>query len=136
MRFRTPVDDPKDVTILFILMGLGMSVGLGAFAVAGLGTAFLCITLLLLDRLVKQQARLMSVEIVAQGRQFPTTKVEEVFARNQIVFEPREITQADNMTVKYRTWLDPRTSLEDLSSQLMRDAPGVTGVAWENPKRL
>ena len=45
IRFRTPVDDPKDVTILFLLMGLGMSAGLGAFAVAGLGTAFLCLTL-------------------------------------------------------------------------------------------
>ena len=29
IRFRTPVDDPKDVTILFLLMGLGMSSGLG-----------------------------------------------------------------------------------------------------------
>ena len=37
VRFRTPVDDPKDVTILFLLMGLGMATGLGAFAVAGLG---------------------------------------------------------------------------------------------------
>ena len=49
IRFRTPVDDPKDVTILFLLMGLGMSTGLGAFAVAGLGTAFLCVALLALD---------------------------------------------------------------------------------------
>ena len=136
VRFRTPVDDPKDVTILFILMGLGMSVGLGAFAVAGLGTGFLCITLLLLDRVIRQQARLMSVEIVATGRQFPTTKVEEVFARNQVIYEPREITQSDDMTVKYRTWLDPGMSLDDLSSQLMHEAPGVTAVAWENPKRL
>ena len=46
IRFRTPVDDPKDVTILFLLMGLGMSTGLGQFAVAGLGTAFLCVALL------------------------------------------------------------------------------------------
>ena len=30
VRFRTPVDDPKDVTILFLLMALGMSAGLGA----------------------------------------------------------------------------------------------------------
>ena len=37
IRFRTPVDDPKDVTILFLLMGLGMAIGLGALAVAGLG---------------------------------------------------------------------------------------------------
>ena len=47
----------------------------------------------------------MAVEIVADGREFPTTHVEGVFARNQIVFEPREITQSDDVTVKYHTWL-------------------------------
>jgi hypothetical protein len=40
VRFRTPVDDPKDVTILFLLMGLGMATGLGAFAVAGSAPRF------------------------------------------------------------------------------------------------
>jgi anti-anti-sigma factor len=136
IRFRTPVDDPKDVTILFLLMGLGMSAGLGAFAVAGLGTAFLCITLVALDLMVKQQTRLMSVEIVAAGRTFPSTRVEEVFARNQIVFEPREIAQADKVTVKYHAWLDPRMSLDDLSAQLMRDVADLKAVAWEHPKRI
>jgi hypothetical protein len=135
IRFRTPVDDPKDVTILFLLMGLGMSTGLGQFAVAGLGTAFLCVALLLLERMTTQKARVMSVEILAAGRQFPTTHVENVFARNQIVFEPREISQSDDVTVKYHTWLDPRTSLEDLSGQLMTEGGGVKSVAWEHPKR-
>ena len=136
IRFRTPVDDPKDVTILFLLMGLGMSTGLGAFAVAGLGTAFLCLTLVGLDLMARQQTRLMSVEIVADGRTFPSTRVEEVFARNLIVFEPREIAQADDVTVKYHAWLDPRLSLDDLSAQLMRDVSGVTAVSWEHPKRV
>ena len=77
----------------------------------------------------------MSVEILAEGRQFPTTHVENVFARNQIVFEPREISQSDDVTVKYHTWLDPRTSLEDLSGQLMTEGGGVKSVAWEHPKR-
>jgi anti-anti-sigma factor len=136
IRFRTPVDDPKDVTILFLLMGLGMSAGLGAIAVAGLGTAFLCLTLVALDVMAKQQTRVMSVEIVADGRTFPSTRVEEIFARNQIVFEPREIAQADDVTVKYHAWLDPRTSLDDLSAQLMREVAGLTSVSWEHPKRV
>src|SRR5688500_15583746 len=120
VRFRTPVDDPKDVTILFLLMGLGMATGLGAFAVAGLGSAFLCIALLLLDRLATQKTRLMSVEMSAPGRVFPTRHVEAVFVRNETVFEPREISQGKNaITVKYHTWLDPRASLDDLSAQLM-----------------
>ena len=130
VRFRTPVDDPKDVTILFILMGLGMATGLGAFAVAGLGTAFLCLALLGLHRVDRDEARLMQVEVVAEGRQFPSKEIEEVFARNQIVFEPREITQAREITVKYLTWLDPRASIEDLLTQI-RSINGVTEVGWE-----
>ncbi len=42
IRFRTPIEDARDITVLFILMGLGMAAGLGGFALAGLGTLFLC----------------------------------------------------------------------------------------------
>ena len=135
IRFRTPVDDPKDVTILFLLMGLGMSVGLGAFAVAGLGTGFLCTTLILLSQMSRQRSRIMSVELLSSGRQFPTMHVEGVFARNQIMFEPREISTADDVTVRYHTWLDPQTSLDDLSVQLMTEGAGVKSVTWEHPKQ-
>jgi hypothetical protein len=134
IRFRTPVDDPKDVTILFLLMGLGMSAGLGMFAVAGLGTAFLCVALLALERMADEKTRLMSVEIQARGRQFPSAHVEGVFARHQIVFEPREIEQSDEVTVKYHAWLGPAASLDELSAQLMKDRE-VESVTWEHPKR-
>ncbi len=135
IRFRTPIEDPKDVTVLFLLMGLGMATGLGAFAVTGLGTAFLCLTLLALDQVARKSARVMQVEIVASGRDFPTTHVESVFARNQVNFEPREITQSDDVTIKYFTWLSPEIALEDLSAQLMAPNSGVSGVSWERPKR-
>jgi hypothetical protein len=39
-----------------------MSAGLGGFAVAGLGTAFLCITILVLNSVATQRTRTMSVE--------------------------------------------------------------------------
>jgi anti-anti-sigma factor len=134
IRFRTPVDDPKDVTILFLLMGLGMSVGLGAFAVAGLGTGFLCIALVVLGRVSTERARVMSVEILASGREFPATHVEGVFARNNILFEPRQISTGDDVMIKYHAWLDPRTSLDDLSLQVMSEGAGVKSVTWEHPK--
>jgi anti-anti-sigma factor len=134
VRFRTPVDDPKDVTILFILMGLGMAAGLGSFAVAGLGTAFLCIALLALDRMHRDELRMMTVEVVADGRNFPTTQIEDVFARSRVVFEPREVTQGDEVAIKYNTWLDRWTSIEELSAR-MRDVPGVTEVVWQYAKR-
>jgi uncharacterized membrane protein YhiD involved in acid resistance len=136
VRFRTPVDDPKDVTILFLLMGLGMATGLGALAVTGLATAFLCVALLILERLETNRTRLMSVEMSAPGRQFPTRQVEGVLVRNEVVFEPREISQGKTgITVKYHTWLDPRTSLDELSAQLMAEDTGVESVSWDQVKR-
>lgn len=136
IRFRTPVEDPKDITILFLLMALGMAAGLGAFAVAGFATAFLCVFLLLLDRMPSEERpREMLVELVAEGREFPAVHVESVFARNGVIFEPRDVSQGKATTVKYQVSLDRRLSIEELSAELSAPASGITSVAWKNPKK-
>jgi hypothetical protein len=42
--------DPEDATVLFLLIGLGMSVGRGILAVSAVGTIFLCVLLWFLER--------------------------------------------------------------------------------------
>jgi anti-anti-sigma factor len=136
IRFRTPVEDPKDVTILFLLMALGMACGLGAFAVAGLSTAFLGLFLVFLDRRSEHRVRALLIEIEAEGRDFPTDHVQRVFARNRVVFEPREVSQGKETSVTYHVSVDPNLSLEDLSAQLMASGTaGVKSVSWETPKK-
>jgi anti-anti-sigma factor len=136
IRFRTPVEDARDITILFLLMGLGMAAGLGALAVAGLGTLFLCAMIPLLNMFSSERPRTMVVEIVARERDFPMAHVHHVFAVNGILFEPREVSQGDEATAKYLTTLKPTDSLEDLSAQLMGDGKkGIKNVSWSPPKR-
>jgi anti-anti-sigma factor len=136
IRFRTPVEDARDITILFILMGLGMAAGLGAFAVAGLGTLFLCAMLPTLNLFSEDRPRTMNVEIVASGRELPMAHIHQVFAVNAIVFEPREVSQGDEAAVRYLTTLRPDDSLEELSAQLMGDGKiGIKHVSWSPPKR-
>jgi anti-anti-sigma factor len=136
VRFRTPVEDPKDVTIIFLLMSLGMACGLGAFAVAGLGAAFLCVFLYLLDRTGVRRSRALAVEVIAEGRDFPTDHVHGVFARNRIVFETREVSQGKETGVTYHALIDPNLSLDDVSAQLMAGgSAGVRSVSWEQPKK-
>jgi anti-anti-sigma factor len=136
IRFRTPVEDARDITILFILMGLGMAAGLGALAVAGLGTVFLCTMIPLLNVFSSERPRTMLVEIIGDGREFPTAHVHQVFAVNGIVFEPREVSQGDEATVRYFTTLKPADSLEELSAQLIGDGKkGIKNVSWSPPKR-
>ena len=136
IRFRTPVEDPKDVTILFLLMALGMACGLGAFAVAGLSTAFLALFLVFLDRRSEQRSRSFLIEIESEGRDFPTDHVQRVFARNRVVFEPREVSQGKETSVTYHVTVDPNLSLEDLSAQFMAGGTaGLKSVSWETPKK-
>lgn len=137
IRFRTPVDDARDITVLFLLMGLGMAAGLGGFAVAGLGTVFLCAMFPILNLFASDRPRQMLVEIVAQGRDFPTHHIQKVFAVNHIVFEPREVEQGDEATVRYLATLAPHDSLEELSNQLMDEGrAGIKNVSWSPPKRV
>ena len=49
VRFRTSLKDPKEATILFLLIALGMAAGRGILGVAGLGTLFVCGLLWVLD---------------------------------------------------------------------------------------
>jgi hypothetical protein len=136
IRFRTPVEDARDITILFILMGLGMAAGLGALAVAGMGTLFLCAMIPILNIFSSERPRTMMVEIISEDRDFPTAHVHHVFAVNGILFEPREVSQGDEATAKYLTTLKPTDSLEDLSGQLMGDGKkGIKNVSWSPPKR-
>lgn len=135
IRFRTPVEDPKDVTIIFLLMALGMACGLGAFAVAGLSTAFLCLFLIYLDQSGGRRPRALSIEIVAEGREFPADHVQTVFARNRVVFEAREVSQGKETVTTYHALVDPNLSLEDLGAQLMAGGGGVKSVSWEIPKK-
>jgi anti-anti-sigma factor len=136
IRFRTPVDDARDITVLFLLMGLGMAAGLGALAVAGLGTLFLCALIPILNLFSSERPRTMMVEIVAEERDFPMAHVHHVFAVNGILFEPREVSQGDEATAKYLTTLKPTDSLEDLSAQLIGDGKkGIKNVSWSPPKR-
>jgi hypothetical protein len=136
IRFRTPVEDARDITVLFILMGLGMAAGLGGFAVAGLGTLFLCAMFPVLSAFAAEKPRQMLVEITAEGRNFPTNHVQKVFAVNHVVFEPREVEQGDEATVRYLTTLGKHDSLEDISHQLMEGGKaGIKNVSWSPPKR-
>src|SRR3954468_776691 len=134
IRFRTPVDDPKDVVILFLLMGLGMAAGIGALAVAGLGTAFLCTFLLLLDRVIAQKSRTLRVDVMADGHEFPTAHVQSVFVRNRMAFETREMSLGEKTKVRYHATVPAAASLEDLGAQLMSAGAGVKSVTWEPVK--
>ena len=136
IRFRTPVDDPKDVTVLFLLMGLGMACGIGALPVAALGAIFVAVSIVVLDLIVAVKPRVMDVEMTAKGREFPLAHVVSVFATHGLTWEPREFTQGDEAEMTYRTTLPPHVSIDEVTEALVGDGTrGLASVSWESPKK-
>jgi uncharacterized membrane protein YhiD involved in acid resistance len=138
IRFRTPVDDPRDITVLFLLMALGMAAGLGLFAVAGVGTLFLGACLMVMDRANAGAPRSVKVALVAQGKTFPTAHVSRVFARHGVTVAPLEIFKGETATARYRAMLAADLSIEQLSADLLNGAEGadsLKSVSWEASKR-
>jgi len=136
VRFRTPVEDPKDSTLLFLLVGLGMACGVGLLEVAGLSTVFLCAVLVVLDNFGDAKARNMTLSLVAEGKEFPTAHVERVLGANVDSYEARELVQDDEAEAKYAVNLPPTLSLLWLNQQLMAEGKGgLKSVSWEEPKK-
>src|SRR5688572_15082534 len=82
VRFRTPVEDPTDATVLFLLMALGMASGVGSFGLALAGAAGVCLLLLAFGTFAPEpRRRNITIELVARGQEFPTTQIQRVFAR-------------------------------------------------------
>jgi hypothetical protein len=136
VRFRTPVDDPKDAMVLFLLLGIGMACGLAAFGVAILASAFLCVVLLVLSRMMETTTREMTIEMVAAGRDFPVEHVRTVFANRTIAFEQREVARGEDTTMRYLVLLEPTTTLEELSADLIEGSrQAIKSVAWVKPKK-
>ena len=136
VRFRTPVEDPKDTMILFLLLGLGMACGVGAFALAGLGTAFLCIVLLWLQRAVERRPRGMILALSAEGGELPVAHVQDVLARHKVEFQAHEASHGKRSEIRYRVWIPPETSLDHLNDELKaRDGVVLKSVTFERLRK-
>ena len=134
IRFRTPVDDPRDTTILFLLLALGMAAGIGALTVAGVGSLALCALLPALDWFSGVTPRTASVECTAAGTEFPVDQVRAVFSRFEIPADARELVTGATARMKYVVRLAPSHRLEDLTDALVKGA-GLTAVAWDVRKK-
>jgi hypothetical protein len=136
VRFRTPVDDPRDAAVMFLLMGLGMASGLGVFTLATAGTVMICLFLVVLARLPTDQTRSLRVEFVADGGTFPDSHVERVCARHGVTLEVRELSYGDAARASYVATAPAHLLLDALSGELMaRGTAGLRAVTWEPARK-
>jgi len=65
IRFRAGVKDPRDVAVLFVMIGIGMACGLGLVGTAAVGTLFVSAVLALFDRFAPPRRRTLTLSVVS-----------------------------------------------------------------------
>src|SRR5262245_8051842 len=132
IRFRTPVDDPKDAVVFLILLGIGMASGLGAFAVVGLGTVFIGLCLLALDHVGEMREKPMVVSLTALGGDFPSHFVHRIFDVYGVEYDPAavDLLQTKESQAKYTVRIPHGRPIEEMSTQLM-NAGLLKSISWD-----
>lgn len=64
IRFRAALKDPRDGAIFFLLIGLGMAAGLGAYTLVASGTVLLAIVLAVVDRMWPGSEKMASMRVL------------------------------------------------------------------------
>jgi hypothetical protein len=134
IRFRTPVENPRDTLLLLLLLALGMACGLGLYGPALAAAAFLGGLLAAMDGLRKDPARLLQLDVTSEPGAPPAGQVEAVLARAGASFEARQVAAGPTPSVRYQVSLGTGQSLAELNAALLQ-AEGIRSVAWAAPKR-
>jgi hypothetical protein len=135
VRFRTPVDDPRDAAVMFLLIGLGMACGLGAFALAASGAVMIGAFLVGLARVNRAATRSLRLEIVAAGAVVPAAHVERVCARHGITLDLREMTCGEAARTSYLATVPEALRLDTLNADLLADGEGLRSLTWEPARK-
>ena len=132
VRFRTELKDPKEATILFLLIALGMAAGRGILGVAGLGTLFVSGLLWYLDRRKEDKAHDATLELRSAGPDFPLAHVQHVLAVNDLAADAQQMEHGLEPMIRYHVVLNGNTTPEEISKQLVDGGRnGIKSVKWD-----
>ena len=129
IRFRAGVKDPRDVAILFVMIGIGMACGLGLVATAAVGTLFVSAVLALFDRFAPPRRRTLTISVVAPRPAAVRDAVREAFPYARTV-DVRQEDGAGRVSFAIAA-TDDEDALTILEALQKRGAPDVKSVRIE-----
>ena len=131
IRFRAGVQDPRDVAVLFVMIGIGMACGLGLVGTAAVGTLFVAAVLATFDRYAPGRRRELVISVVAPSPESVRDAVRAAYPHARAVSVRRENGSArTSFSVLAADDEDALTILESLQRH---GAAQVEGVRVEEP---
>ena len=128
IRFRSGIKDPRDAAVMFVMIGVGMAVGLGLYEIALVVAVFISVVVATLDVADRNPARKVRVGIdLAQGS-YLLEPFRPVFPGARVIEAPNGPGGAGRLVLEIDAHdaVDAATILVSLERH---GIPGVRGVA-------
>jgi uncharacterized membrane protein YhiD involved in acid resistance len=129
IRFRAGVKDPRDVAVLFVMIGIGMACGLGLVGTAAVGTLYVSAVLALFDRFAPPRRRTLTISVVAPRPAAVRDAVRAAFPHARTV-DVRQEDGAGRVSFAIAA-TDDEDALTILEALQARGAPDVKSVRIE-----
>src|SRR5690349_5106551 len=130
IRFRSGIKDPRDAAVMFVMIGIGMASGLGAFNIAAAGTLFFGAVLVVLDATVKQKGQVMKVTLELNDLREALPKLLTLHTGTKIV-SVREATGTPGGTIVVDLPSPRSTNGFDLLQSFRTGLPGVRSASLD-----
>lgn len=135
IRFRSGLSDPRDAAVLFVMIAIGMSCGLGLFSMAGGATLFVCLILTLFEAARKRATSPTLVTVNAVDALAARARLRTIFPSARIIEAGSNAPELGKETGKLVFGLDLKhgEDARSLSDTLTQNGVPVRRVALSRP---
>ena len=124
IRFRTGLKDPRDVAILFMMIGVGMACGLGLVATAAVGTLFVGTVLALFDRYGPPHRSRLRVAVLAQSPRAVQAAIQQAFPGALAVDVPGAASEPNKIVLT----IDAAEGVDAAALLTLLERQGIAGI--------
>jgi uncharacterized membrane protein YhiD involved in acid resistance len=134
IRYRAKIDDPKDAVVMLAALAVGLACGVGLYALAVIGTAFVGSALWIIEGFEPEAQKSfdLTLKFTAEHAQVLRPRAEAVLRRFRARYELR--TAAED-TVSFAVEAPASMSVDRVSEALVALEPsGSVAVEWDEKK--
>jgi hypothetical protein len=132
VRYRAKIDDPKDAGVMLSTLAVGLASGVGLYAVAVFGTAFVIGVLWIVESFEPQRVKLFTLKVATEAPEGVRPALETLLRRHRVSFELRN---ASPEALWYEVELPLERRTDRVSNAILELQPeGKIAVEWDEKK--
>lgn len=133
IRYRSKIEDPKDAVVMLCALAVGLSTGVGLYALSVFSTLFLVAALWVIESFEPQSTKSFELKFKMEKADELRPKIEAVLRRFNLAFELRA---SSDQEVSYDVAVPLEVKTDRVTNAMLRlDPDGHAAVDWAEKKK-